>query len=61
MTDSQAIAHTGAISPNNRVEITRNAKGDVQFSVRVADDDPEVAIKRAVKLYRQVEGTFYGG
>jgi hypothetical protein len=51
MTENQAITHIGAISPNYRVEMTRNAKGEHQVSVRVYAETPEEAIKQAMDLY----------
>jgi hypothetical protein len=50
MTENQAITHIGAISPNYRVEMTRNAKGEHQVSVRVYAETPAEAIKQAMDL-----------
>lgn len=48
-----AIAATGMVSPNNRVEISRNAKGQAQVSVRVTGDDPDQVLAQAQQLYNK--------
>lgn len=37
--------------PTSKVELSRNAKGDVQISVDVTDTDPQVAAQRAADLF----------
>ena len=37
------------------VELSRNAKGDVQFSVKVTDDDPDAAHAAAVAIFDALE------
>ena len=37
------------------IEVSRNAKGQPQFSVKVYDFDPEKAAKKAVELYEKLE------
>ena len=54
----QIIKHIDAVSPHYRVEITRNAKMQVQFSVRVYADNPKDAIEKAISLYQDLEGTY---
>lgn len=37
--------------PVSKVELTRNAKGDVQIAVDVSDTDPKVAAEKAANLF----------
>lgn len=37
--------------PQSKVELTRNAKGDVQISVEVGDTDPAKAQAQAVAIF----------
>jgi len=44
------------------VEISRNAKGDYQFAVKVSDDDPGQAYKIATAISDQLAADYpYGG
>ena len=43
------------------VEISRNAKGDYQFAVKVSDDDPATALANAEKIAAALEEMYpYG-
>ena len=46
--------------PESSVEITRNAKGAIQFSVTVRDADPEHAYTVAVELAERIEAQYPG-
>ena len=45
---------TVAPDPASSVEISTNAKGQAQVTVKVYDADPIAAAEKAVALYRQV-------
>jgi hypothetical protein len=45
---------TVAPDPASSVEISTNAKGQAQVTVKVYDTNPVVAAEKAVALYRQV-------
>ena len=49
--DAGNISH---VASQSSVDITRNAKGVIQFSVKVYDFDPEVARKKAEETYRKL-------
>jgi len=53
MQDPTQIIVDGMVSPNYRVEISRNAKGVAQVSVRVTGDDPDQALSQAQLLYNK--------
>ncbi len=40
--------------PSSSVEITRNAKGEIQFTVKVSDVDPAVALETAKQYADQL-------
>jgi hypothetical protein len=37
------------------VEISRNSKGEAQYSIKVYDADPQVALTKALELRTQIE------
>lgn len=51
----QIVKHIDAISKPFRVEISRNAKGQPQISIRVYADAPEDALDSARTLYNQAD------
>lgn len=46
-----ALASKRPSEPTSKVELTLNAKGDVQIAVDVTDADPKVATKKAAELF----------
>lgn len=62
--DAQQAALMAALTKSSQgtvVEITRNAKGDFQFSVKVAHDDPNIARDTAMAISDQLEERYpYG-
>lgn len=46
-----------AVFPEQKssVEISKNAKGDLQYSIKVYDVDPEVALDKALALKESIE------
>jgi hypothetical protein len=54
--NAQPIVGT-AIFPEQKssVEISKNAKGDTQYSIKVYDADPSIALERALGLRKSIE------
>lgn len=46
-----ALASKRPSEPTSKVELTLNAKGDVQIGVDVSATDPKVAVDQASKLF----------
>ena len=46
-----------AVFPEQKssVEISKNSKGDIQFSIKVYDIDPQVALDKALELKADIE------
>lgn len=56
--NSNALPIVGAaVFPEQKssVEISRNAKGDLQYSIKVYDTDPQVALNKAIELRNDIE------
>ena len=51
LSDVALALATRRSDPTSKVELSRNAKGDVQISVDVTDTDPEVAAAKAADLF----------
>jgi len=54
--NAQPIVGT-AVFPEQKssVEISKNAKGDTQYSIKVYDADPSIALERALGLRADIE------
>ena len=48
-------------TPLTYVEITQGTKGEVRFSVRVHDDDPQKALDQSKAAFANLCSTFNGG
>lgn len=46
------------ISNPSSVEVSKNAKGDITFAVKVYDADPDVAAEKAEKLIERLRKTY---
>lgn len=46
------------VESQSSVEISRSAKGAVQISVKIYDNDPEAGAKRAKKIYDDLDSYF---
>lgn len=51
LSDVALALATRRSDPVSKVELSRNAKGDVQISVDVTDTDPKVAAEKAADLF----------
>lgn len=45
-----AFAQRSAAPPESAIDITRNAKGDYQYTVTVRGHDPDAALAKALEL-----------
>lgn len=56
--NNNAVPLVGAaIFPEQKssVEISKNAKGDLQYSIKVYDLDPVLALEKALELKKSIE------
>jgi hypothetical protein len=51
---ASALVVDGMVGPPIRVEISTNAKGKAQPSVRVAGDDSKEVMAKAIQMYDQL-------
>ena len=58
MTEQNAQPIVGtAVFPEQKssVEISKNSKGDIQYSIKVYDSDPSTALEKALELKKSIE------
>ena len=48
------LAHDTTIAPASSVEITQNAKGQAQVSVKLYGENPDEVASQALTLYRKL-------
>lgn len=53
-----AFAQRSAAPPESAIDITRNAKGDYQYTVTVRGHDPDEALAKAIELADQLAARY---